>query len=72
MPSLTEPPLHIAELPPEILLKIFAFLPTQDLLLTVAARVSKAFNDELVKDAEAHKSVAFTGVDVIKLFLEEI
>ena len=71
MPSLTEPPLHIAELPPEILLKIFAFLPTQDLLLTVAARVSKAFN-ELVKDAEAHKSVAFTGLDVIKLFLEEI
>ena len=70
MPSLTEPPLHIAELPPEILLKIFAFLPTQDLLLTVA-RVSKAFN-ELVKDAEAHKSVAFTGLDVIKLFLEEI
>ena len=72
VPSLTEPPLHIAELPPEILLKIFAFLPTQDLLLTVA-RVSKAFN-ELVKDAEAHKSVAFTGlvkIDKLSRFLED-
>ena len=72
VPSLTEPPLHIAELPPEILLKIFAFLPTQDLLLTVA-RVSKAFN-ELVKDAEAHKSVAFTGlvkIDKLFCFLED-